>query len=116
MFDESYVCGLRADHPDAKASALSIDRFCALDHALLSFAGERFWGVTDDALASIGRRRRIAVSATGFLVLTEVLLTTDLIAVVPRRLVTGVDGLVLLKPPIDIPGFSKLAVWHERTH
>jgi hypothetical protein len=41
LFDESYVCALRADHPDAKASALSIDRFCALDHALVSFAGER---------------------------------------------------------------------------
>lgn len=72
--------------------------------------------MTDDALTSIGRPRHIAVSVTGFLVLTEVLLTTDLIAVVPRRLVSGVDGLVLLKPPIDIPGFSKLAVWHERTH
>ena len=60
--------------------------------------------------------RNIAVSVTGFLLLTEVLLTTDLIAVVPRRLVAGVNGLVLLKPPIDIPGFSKMAVWHERTH
>jgi DNA-binding transcriptional LysR family regulator len=116
LFDESYVCALRANHPDATAKALSIDRFCALDHALVSFTGERFWGVTDDALTSIGRRRHIAVSVTGFLVLTEVLLTTDLIAVVPRRLVSGVNGLVLLKPPIDIPGFSKLAVWHERTH
>ncbi|GLQ50046.1 LysR family transcriptional regulator [Dyella flava] len=116
LFDESYVCALRADHPDAKAQTLSIDRFCALDHALVSFAGERFWGVTDDALASIGRRRRVAVSVTSFLVLTEVLLTTDLIAIAPRRLVAGVDGLVLFKPPIDIAGFSKLAVWHERTH
>jgi DNA-binding transcriptional LysR family regulator len=116
LFDESYVCVLRADHPDATAKTLSIDRFCALDHALVSFTGERFWGVTDDALARIGRRRCIAVSITGFLVLTDVLLTTDLIAVVPRRLVSGVDGLVLLKPPIDIPGFSKLVVWHERTH
>jgi DNA-binding transcriptional LysR family regulator len=43
LFDESYVCALRADHPDATARALSIDRFCALDHALVSFSGERFW-------------------------------------------------------------------------
>jgi DNA-binding transcriptional LysR family regulator len=61
LFDESYVCALRANHPDATARALSIDRFCALDHALVSFTGEGFWGVTDDALTSIGRRRRIAV-------------------------------------------------------
>jgi DNA-binding transcriptional LysR family regulator len=115
LFDESYVCALRADHP-AAAAEFSIDQFCALDHALVSFTGERFWGVTDDALTTIGRRRRIAVSVTSFLVLTDVLLSTDLVAVVPQRLVSGVDGLVLRKPPIDITGFSKHAVWHERTH
>jgi len=26
------------------------------------------------------------------------------------------DGLVTFEPPVDIPGFTKLAVWHERTH
>jgi hypothetical protein len=50
------------------------------------------------------------------LLLNEVLRTTDLIAIVPQRLLTGVDGLTMMKPPIDIPGFDKIAVWHERTH
>ena len=59
---------------------------------------------------------RVAVSVTSFLLLNEVLRTTDLIAIVPRRLLTGVDGLTMMKPPIDIPGFDKIAVWHERTH
>jgi DNA-binding transcriptional LysR family regulator len=116
LFDERYVCALRAGHPDAAAGALSIERFCALDHALVSYAGERFWGVTDDALAKMGRERRVALSVTSFLVLAEVLRTTNLIAVAPRRLVAGVEGLVMREPPIDIPGFTKLAVWHERTH
>lgn len=116
LFDERYVCALRADHPDAAAGAISIDRFCALDHALVSYAGEQFWGVTDDALARIGRKRRVVLSITSFLVLASVLRTTDLIAVVPRRLVEDAAGLVMIEPPVDIPGFSKLAVWHERTH
>ena len=59
---------------------------------------------------------RVAVSVTSFLLLNEVLRTTDLIAIVPQRLLTGVDGLTMMKPPIDIPGFDKIAVWHERTH
>lgn len=116
LFEERYVCAMRADHTDAKAGGLSIERFCALDHALVSYAGERFWGVTDDALAKIGRERHVALSVTSFLVLAEILRTTDLISVVPRRLVADAPGLINFEPPIDIPGFTKLAVWHERTH
>lgn len=116
LFDETYVCAIRAGHPDATSGQIDIDRFCALDHALVSYSGERFWGVTDDALAALGRQRRVALSVTNFLVLAEVLRTTDLIAVVPRRLVRDGDGLVTMPPPVSIPGFSKIAVWHERTH
>ena len=32
LFDETYVCALRDDHPDAGGSSLSLERFCALDH------------------------------------------------------------------------------------
>jgi len=116
LFDETYVCALRDDHPDAGGSSLSLERFCALDHALVSFAGERFWGVTDDALAMVGRRRHVALTLTSFLALAGLLRTTDLLAVLPRRLVEDASGLVALEQPVDIPGFTKLAVWHERTH
>ncbi|WP_349960497.1 LysR family transcriptional regulator [Rhizobium sp. ZPR3] len=116
LFDETYVCALRSNHPDARKKQLSIDRFCALDHVLVSYSGERFWGVTDDALAKIGRRRHVALTVTSFLVLAEILRTTDLVAAVPRRLAQSAKGLVLREPPVDIPGFTKLAVWHERTH
>ncbi|OWW05022.1 hypothetical protein ATY81_03415 [Rhizobium sp. R72] len=73
-------------------------------------------GVTDDALTKVGRERRAVLSVNSFMALTEVLRRTDLIAVVPRRLVSGGDGLVAFEPPVDFPGFTKLAVWHERTH
>lgn len=116
LFDETYVCALRAGHADAVTADLSLDRFCALDHALVSYAGERFWGVTDDALTEIGRRRHIALSVTSFLVLADILRTTDLIAVAPRRLVANSAGLAMCAPPIPLPGFAKIAVWHERTH
>lgn len=116
LFDETYVCALRKDHPDGNQETLTLDRFCALDHALVSYSGEKFWGVTDDALAKIGRERRVAVTVTGFLVLAGVLRTTDLIAVVPRRLVEEAQGLVIKTPPVEIPGFTKIATWHERTH
>ncbi|MDH7638143.1 LysR family transcriptional regulator [Sphingomonas oryzagri] len=116
LFDESYVCALRAGHPDASAAGISLDRFCTLDHALVSFSGGSFHGVTDDALAHLGRERHVALSFHSFLALAEVLRETDLISVAPRRLAAAGDGLALLEPPVAIPGFTKLAVWHGRTH
>jgi DNA-binding transcriptional LysR family regulator len=116
LFDEQYVCALRQDHPDAAGGRLSLDRFCALDHALVSYAGGGFRGVTDDALAKLGRERRVPLSVPSFLVLPEILRASDLVAVVPRRLVSGAEGLALLDPPIEIPGFTKVAAWRERTH
>lgn len=116
LFDEHYVCVMRADHPDAKATTLSLDRFCALDHALVAPSGAGFIGVTDEALRSIGRARRVIVSVTSFLVLPEILSSSDLIAVVPHRLAIRQAGLAIVKPPIEIPGFSKLLAWHDRTH
>ncbi|MFK0383017.1 LysR family transcriptional regulator [Agrobacterium sp. NPDC090273] len=116
LFHETYVCALRRDHPAARNGTIDLDRFCDLDHVLVSFSGQRFRGVTDDALAAIGRKRRVVLSITSFLALPELLKTTDLIAVVPSRLVSNDPTLTTMAPPVDIPGFSKIAIWHERTH
>jgi len=113
LFEESYLCALRHDHP-AASGPLDLDRFCALDHALVSYGGS-FSGATDAALAGIGRSRNVVLSVPGFLALPDVLRASDLVAVVPRRLVSGREGLALLEPPLAIPGFTKLAVWHERS-
>jgi len=120
LFDERYVCVLREGHPDAqgaKGEQLPLDRFCALDHALVSYDGGSFSGVTDEALARIGRTRQVVLSVTSFLVLPEILRTSDLIAVVPERVARAAPpGLVIMEPPLPIPGFVKTVAWHERTH
>jgi DNA-binding transcriptional LysR family regulator len=116
LFDERYVCVMRADHPVAVANDLSLERFCNLVHALVSSSGGAFRGVTDDALASAGRSRRVTVSVTSFLVLPDILRVSDLIAVVPRRLGLHCQGLAMLEPPLPIQGFSKTLAWHARTH
>lgn len=116
LFEERYVCVMRAGHPDATAEALTLERFCALDHVLVSPAGGAFHGVTDEALARVGKTRRVTVSVTSFLVLPEILKVSDLIAVVPRRLVLDRDDLIIMEPPLPIQGFGKSVAWHERTH
>lgn len=116
LFDEEYICLLSENHPLAGNSALSLDDFCALDHALVSWPGGNFYSVTDDALALAGISRRVTLSVCSFLILTEILRVSDLVSVVPRRLALNTTGLVMLTPPLHIPGFSKTLVWHDRTH
>jgi predicted ABC-type transport system involved in lysophospholipase L1 biosynthesis ATPase subunit len=60
---------------------------------LVSWQGDSFRGVTDDALAALGRTRRVGLSVSSFLVLPEILAVSDMIAVVPRRLAKRASGM-----------------------
>ncbi|MDM2872035.1 LysR family transcriptional regulator [Citrobacter sp. Cpo069] len=115
LYDEEYVCLMRHAHPDA-GQPLTLDRFCALEHVLVSYEGESFWGVTDEALASVGRQRQIGLSVSSFLVLPDILAISDMIAVVPARLAYDDTRMHVLPPPLPITGFTKSMAWHERTH
>lgn len=115
LYDEDYVCVMRSDHPNAK-QPLSLDEFCTLEHALFSYTGGGFIGVTDEALARIGRSRQVMLSVKSFLVMASILRASDMIAVVPKRLVDSLDGLATQPTPIPVEGFTKIAAWHERTH
>ena len=115
LFDEEYVCVLRKGHP-ATAFPLDLDAYCALDHAIMSHDGTQFRGSTDLALDALGRRRRVVTSAPSFVFLVDLIKSSDICAQLPSRLVRGVDGVVVLPPPLPVTGFTKLLVWHERTH
>ena len=115
LYNEEYVCLMRHDHPDAR-QALTLDRFCALEHVLVSYKGESFWGVTDEALAEVGRKRQIGLSVSSFLVLPDILAISEMIAVVPARLAYTDPRMHVVSPPLPIAGFTKSMAWHERTH
>ena len=115
LYNEEYVCLMRHDHPDAH-QVLTLDRFCALEHVLVSYKGESFWGVTDDALAEVGRKRQIGLSVSSFLVLPDILAISEMIAVVPARLAYTDPRMHVVSPPLPITGFTKSMAWHERTH
>ncbi len=116
LYREYYVVAVRPQHPLARRGAMSINSFCAYDHVLVSPTGGSFEGPTDAALARLRRRRTVRYSVPSFLLLSELLLSDDLVAVVPSRLLRATDQkLVVLKPPVEIPGFDVIAVWHPRT-
>ncbi|MCZ7839855.1 LysR family transcriptional regulator [Leclercia adecarboxylata] len=115
LYDERYVCMMRADHPDA-GKPLSLARFCALEHVLVSYEGDGFRGVTDSVLEKIGRMRRVGLSVSHFLVLPDVLALSDMIATVPSRIAENQTEMFVCETPVPVPGFTKSMAWHGRTH
>ena len=117
LYEERYVCVVRKAHPLKTRTAPTLDQFCRYPHAMVSPTEGRFVGPTDKALALVGRKRQVVLSAPGFLILPEILKTDDLIAVVPERVLRGrMAGLRTFAPPIAIPGFSVILLWHPRLH
>ena len=108
IYREEYVAIARCDHP-AISAPLDLDSFCALDHVVVSPEGGGFKGPADDALAALGRKRNVALSAPGFLVVPE-------IALVPRRVAHGRTGQIqMFDPPVPVTGFDMALIWHDRT-
>ncbi|WP_138472858.1 LysR family transcriptional regulator [Poseidonocella sp. HB161398] len=113
LFDERYVTLLRADHP-RRAEVATLDGFCAMEHALMSHDGTAFFGPTDAALEKMGRCRKVVASVPNFTILIDLIRRSDIIALVPSRLVAAETDVLALPPPLQIDGFRKILAWHER--
>lgn len=116
LYDERYICAVRHDHPIAKQSQLTLEQFCRLEQALISYHGGSFSGITNQALQTMGLQRNVSLSVQNFIVLPKLLAQSDLLAIVPERLITHSDNLKRFEPPLKIQGFTKTLIWHERTH
>jgi DNA-binding transcriptional LysR family regulator len=115
IFEERYVCIVRRDHPIA-GETLDLDTFCTLEHILVSPRDGGFIGPTDAALAGLGRTRRVALSSGTFLIVPEMVASSDMVALVPERLIKDrSDGFHIFDPPLPVPGFNIGLVWHDRT-
>jgi DNA-binding transcriptional LysR family regulator len=106
---------MRQDHPFVN-EPLTIDRFCAARHLLVSFSGRAF-GFVDEALAVIGRKRLVVLTVNQFFTAGKVVANSDLLTVLPRHFigVTGfADQLVQRELPFDVPAIHVDALWHQR--
>jgi DNA-binding transcriptional LysR family regulator len=115
LFTERYVLVCRAGHPRLKRKP-TLAQFCALDHVIVSPDGGGFYGVTDEALAVAGLARNVVLSVPHFLFVMSVLASTDLVAMLPERLVRDVSALRVFEPPAEVAGYEMSMLWHERSH
>ncbi|MEY2954072.1 MAG: hypothetical protein RLZZ401_2159, partial [Pseudomonadota bacterium] len=115
LYDGQYVCVMRRDHPLAKGP-LTLNRFCAARHLLVSFSGRPF-GFVDEALSVLGRKRRVVLTVNQFFTAGRVVAHSDLLTVLPRHFlnVTGIaQELALRELPFDVPTVHVDALWHRR--
>lgn len=115
VYDGEYVCLMRKNHPLADAP-LTLDAYCAARHLLVSFSG-RPYGFTDEALAALGRERRIVLTVNQFFTAGLVVASSDLLTVLPLHFfgVTGLEGELVWRPlPLSLPTVHVDALWHVR--
>lgn len=115
LFTERYVLAGRFGHPGLM-QAPSRKQFCALEHVMVSREGGGFFGVTDRALADVGLMRKVVLSVPHFLMAMSVLASTDLVAMLPSRLVRGNPALQVVDAPLEVPGYEMAMFWGERSH
>ena len=110
-----YVCVMRHDHPLA-AAPLTLDAYCSAAHLRVSFAG-RPRGYVDEALAALGRSRRVMITVNQFFTAGSVVHQSDLLTVLPRSFVpaTGfADDLAVRALPFALPPIEVGLFWHRR--
>lgn len=115
LFSEHYLLAGRADHPRLRTPP-TLAQFSALEHVIMSPQGGGFQGGTDSALARLDLTRQVVLSVQNFLLLTSVLAHTDLVALLPSRLLADAPALRAVEPPLEVPGFEMLMLWPERVH
>jgi DNA-binding transcriptional LysR family regulator len=115
LFTGEYVCVMRRGHPLARG-ALTLERYCAARHLLVSFSGRPF-GFIDESLSVLGQERRIVLTVNQFFTAGKVVAHSNLLTVLPRHFVkvTGfADQLLLRELPFAVPKVQIDALWHNR--
>jgi DNA-binding transcriptional LysR family regulator len=118
LYECEYVCVMRRDHPLASQDALTLDAYCCAHHLRVNFSG-RPHGFVDEALARLGRERRVRLTVNEFSTAAGVVYRSDLITVLPISFVraSGFVNEFAVRPfPGVLPRIEVAMLWHRRHH
>lgn len=117
LFDDRLVTLMRDGHPDA-GSELTLERYLALDHIVVSITGSGLAPV-DELLSAMGRSRRVRVRVPNFFAAMEIAACSDLVTTLPAslaRTAAAAGRFAVLPPPVDPGCFTLSLLWHARQH
>lgn len=116
LYECGYVCVMRRGHPLAAPGALTLDAYCEAQHLRVAFAGQSR-GFVDEALARLGRDRRVMVTVNSFFSAGSAVHQTDLLTVLPISFLpaTGfASQLASCALPFEMPSIEVSMLWHRR--
>lgn len=116
LFEDVFVGAVRRGHPLVRKK-LTLATYLKLSHVLVSHQPDGR-GVVDDALATRGLSRNVALRVSHFLLVPFVITATDYVAALSElvaRPFAEAWPLQLFKLPVSLQGATVRMVWHERT-
>lgn len=117
LFISPFTCVMRRDHPLANQQ-MTLEDYIQAKHLLVTLTGEST-GLLEPMLQERGLKRRIALTVNHFGIAPQLVACSDLIAVLPTRIVERSEfysQLYLTSLPIEIAPSTVKIMWHERNH
>nr|WP_315594170.1 LysR family transcriptional regulator [uncultured Cupriavidus sp.] len=118
LFQQQYVCVMRAGHPLTARTDITLDEFLAQDHLLVTFSGSGHI-LLERALVDAGAKSRIKVRMPQYLAAPHAILGSDLIWTAPQALANVLARyypLAIRPLPLTLEPFEVALYWHQRFH
>lgn len=122
LFAQDWVCLVNPRHPRLSrranaAPTFTLQQYASESHvSIVSGTGQQ---LIERALATRSIKRTVPLELPGFLGLSAILATTDLVATLPRHIgstLAQAADLHVLPCPVEIDGFTVKQYWHARYH
>src|ERR1700704_741611 len=114
LFTDAYVCVVRREKTRRNiGQTIDLETYVTTPHILATLAGDDR-GVVDEALAKLGRHRRVAVTVPHIFLIPPLVAETGMISHLPRRIAAEVlrgSDLVMLSPPVALPEWHIDMYW-----
>lgn len=116
LYRDPFAVLLRPGHPAARARTLTLERYLAYPHVVVTVEG-RADGAVDRALEAHGARREVCLRVPHFATAPLAVLGSDALCTIASSIAErarALHGLVVRKPPIALPAPALVAVWSKR--
>ena len=116
LFRDTFTCLVWRDNTEV-SDRLTVDQFTALGHVVVSFADDCTTCGDDRFAPQIGLERRAEVVVPNFHALPSLIVGTNRIATVQKRLATKLassHAVRVVDLPVPIPPLDEAMLWHPR--
>lgn len=120
LYEQDWICLVNNKHPrvrDATPAHWNLDVYQAEAH--IGITPGTSYQLLDNQVSALQIKRQIRLELPGFLGLSAILSSSDLVATLPRQIgetLARAAGLRILPCPFGVEGFSVKQHWHARYH